>query len=718
MEGRFFVQLRLLLLTAAFVFSNIPGQAAQRRPPGQNVLLVTLDTIRPDRLSCYGSGFLITPNIDSLASRGALFERAFAHNPITLPSHANILLGTTPLNHGVHDNSRFRVDDTFLTLAEFMKSQGYATGAFIGAFALDARFGLSQGFDVYDQSFPSGPDRSTVSLERRAEDVIDSALSWLKGRPAKWFAWVHIWDPHSPYLPPEPFLSRFKSDPYSGEVAYVDAELGRLSDYLESEGMTESTFIILTGDHGESLGEHGELTHTYFAYNSTLWIPLVLAGPGIEASRIGDNVSHIDIFPTVCDLLQIEKPPSLQGASLLPLVGGKKSEKRPIYFESLAPFYNQGWAPLRGHIEGAEKFIDSPLPEFYNLEHDFNEQVNLAGNTDLNRYLKRQKELEEELSSIRQGQGDQKIDRQAQDKLRSLGYIVSSSIRQKESYGPEDDLKTLLPYQQKLDRAVIHFDEGQREKGIALLDELLKERTDLVPGFIYLSDIYKSQGQMEKASAILELGLKHNPDDYALLSTCGLLSVREGNWERGIEALEKALSYQDFDHELWNHLGYATWRKGDAQKALEYYGRALSLDGKDPFVLYNIGSLYLARFMNSKNRQDHFQAMESFKKAIETDPGYVLAYQGLGIGYRMQGLIREAISVWETALEMNPEDDFLVYSLGEAYFELGNKGQALSHFEKLLLLKKDSMTAEERSRIEKLILECKKEPETIFFRVL
>jgi len=703
----------LLPLAVGLIPCDYTLLGAQKKTSDLNVLLITIDTLRPDRLSCYSSNYLKTPSIDNLADRSALFERAFAHNPITLPSHANILLGTTPLSHGVHDNSQFWVDERFITMAEFLKERGYSTAAFIGAFALDSRFGLSQGFDVYDESYPSGPSAASMSPERKAEDVIQSALDWIKVRESKWFSWIHLWDPHAPYLPPDPFGVQFKDDPYSGEVAYVDSELGKVLDYLRTAGLMDQTIIILTGDHGESLGEHGELTHTYFAYNSTLWIPLIIAGPGIEAARIGENASHIDIFPTLCDLLEMKKPAFLQGVSLLPLIKGKTIGRRAIYFESLAPHYNQGWAPLKGFIEGDEKFIDSPLPEYYNLENDFDENKNSIENIDLDRYLKRIDEIEQAFSSPRMEQRDQRIDREAQEKLRSLGYVVSSGIQTQESYGPEDDLKTLLPLQQKLDRAVLLLDQGEADRGAEQFKEIILERKDLVPAYIYLSDVYSAQGKFDLAGSVLDEGLSNNPDSYALLSSYGVILVRLGRWDRGIEVLDKALSLLDFDYELWNQLGYAYWRKGEIQKALECYNEAISLDKNDPVVFFNFGSLYLSQYMRTQNKGQHLQAMESFKKAIELAPDYALAFRSLGIGYRVQGLADEAIAVWERALELSPGEDFLLYNLGEAHLERGSKVRALFYFEKLLETKKDSMTPEERGRIEALILECKKSGKTL-----
>ncbi len=295
---------------------NLSLEGALRKEKA-NVLLVTIDTLRTDRLSCYSDRYLKTVNIDRLARDGVVFERAFAHNPLTLPSHVNIMLGATPLYHGVSENARSVVSEEFLTLAEFLKAKGYMTAGFIGAFPLDSRFGLNQGFDVYDESYPAKTGRAFVYPERPAEKVIESALAWLAGISAnkQWFCWVHLWDPHAPYWPPEPYATRYKNDPYTGEVAYVDEQVGKLFEYLDKSHLKERTLIILTGDHGEALGEHGEMTHGYFAYNSTIWVPLIIAGPGIKPGRQDTYVAHVDLFPTVADYLGLPLPGHLQGVS-------------------------------------------------------------------------------------------------------------------------------------------------------------------------------------------------------------------------------------------------------------------------------------------------------------------------------------------------------------------------------------------------------------------
>jgi tetratricopeptide (TPR) repeat protein len=480
-----------------------------------------------------------------------------------------------------------------------------------------------------------------------------------------------------------------------------------LFDYLEKNSLLENTLIILTGDHGESLGDHGESTHGYFAYNSTLWVPLIIAGPGVNSGRIDEYVSHIDIFPTVCDFLGIEKPSFLQGVSLLPLIRGKKIKKRAIYFESLEAYYNRGWATLRGLIEREKKFIDSPIPEFYSLEDDFDEKTNLAQKTNLEKYQKKLKKIEEEFSLPLKSRTVQKIDREAQEKLRSLGYLASPVARLKKNAGPEYDLKTLLPFHKKLTMAIMFYEEGRTEGSVKLLEEIIQKRKDFAAAYTHLSRIYRYQGRIEKAIKLMEEGFKNNPDNYTIISTYGILLVEVGNLDSGIEVLQRGSQLLDFDPDLWNYLGVAYWKKGNYQKALEHYRRALSLDNNDAVIFNSLGTLYLSIFIRTKKVADHSQSIEYFKKAIELDPGLASAYNGLGGAYKIIGKIDDAISCWENSLKLNPNYDFAVYNLGMAFYEKEDKAQALGYFKKYLALKANNISPEEKKKIEDLIQKCR-----------
>ncbi len=707
MEKKTFRSILSFSVLIAFFLTSSPTYSIGINEKDWNVLLISIDTIRPDRLSCYSSEHLKTPHIEALASKGVVFDRAFAHNPTTLPSHVNILLGTTPLHHGVHANANFKVVDDHVTLAEFLKEKGYATGAFIGAFPLDSRFGLSQGFDLYDESYPSSPSSAFSAPERKAEEVIDLAIDWLSSQRSKWFSFIHLWDPHTMYAPPEPYLTRFKGDLYSGEVAYVDAELGKLFDYLEDRGFLENTVVILTGDHGESLGEHGEATHSYFAYNSTIWVPLLIAAPGLDPGRCADYVCHVDIFPTICDLLQFNKPSFLQGVSLHPIFEGKRIKKRQIYIESLDPYFNSGAAPLRGFIEEKMKFLDSPLPEYYDLSTDFNEENNIVQKIDLKKHQETLKDLMDQFSASQKKANSSKIDREALDKLRSLGYVSSTYANVRKNFGPEHDLKTLLPSQQRLDEAIILYDNGKTEESVKILEEIIREKKDLARAYLALYPMYNALGKPEKSLQVLEEGSRHNPDNYDILTSYGTLLIETGDLDRGIDVFQKALGLIDFDPMAWNYLGLAFWRKGDEQKALENYQKALAVDGTFAMTYANLGGLHFSKFSRTRQKSDYFQAMEYFKKAIEYDPDSAIAYKWLGVGYKIGGNVDAAITIWKRALELNPADGSVLLDLGKAHLEKNEKPTALEYFERYLGLRKDTLSPEERREIDTLIRLCK-----------
>jgi len=693
---------RVIALAAALGFPLLGGAAET------NVLLITVDTLRPDRLSCYSTAYVKTPEVDALGERGAIFERAYAHNPTTLPSHANILTGMTPPFHGVSENAKSKLPDACLTLAEYLRTKGYETGAFVGAFPLDSRFGLDQGFDVYDDSFPAPLARMGTSAERRAGEVVKAASAWISGRKGKWFCWVHLFDPHAPYAPPEPFLSRSKNDPYSGEAAYVDSELGRLFRDLRGSGLLERTLIVLTADHGESLGEHGELTHSYFAYNSTLHIPLVIAGPGIGPARVGANVSHCDIFPTVCELVGVAAPGGLQGRSLAGLMKGEKRSERPIYFESLEPYLNKGCAPLRGFIEGPIKYMDSPLPELYDLAADFDEQTNLADKRDLGPFKKKLDELRVSLASPLSATAMRPADSRTIEKLRSLGYVATPVAKVKTAYGAADDVKNFLPFQQRLEGAILMSDRGDVQGGIRALTALAAEKKDFTPAFIYLSQAFQAQGRTSEARETLEAGVSANPEDYSLLSSLGRLLVQARRYDRAAEVLGRALAVMDFDPTIWDDLGIVAMRKGEYSNALEYLAKAVELDGTFALAFSNIGAVRLEMYSRQGGKADDLAlAIESFRQAAALDATLGLAWRGLGVACRMNGDFSGAIAAWEKAVAADRADSFSRLSLGRAYLDRGDKSLARAAFEKYLEVRGPGIPADERAMVLALIEKCK-----------
>ncbi len=673
-----------------------------------NFLLITIDTLRSDRLSCYTDEHLRTPNIDSLAEKGILFSRAFANTSTTLPSHANILLGTTPLHHGVHENSNFIVREEFLTLAEHLKSYGYSTGAFVGAFPLDSRFGLTQGFDVYDDDYGSNKYQSLSYVERKAERVVDSALEWLKGQESPWFLWIHCFDPHDPYEPPEPFKTQYEKHPYNGEVAYVDFVLEKLFSNIEENHFYDNTLVIFTGDHGESLGQHGEMTHGFFAYNSSIWIPLIIAVPGVKKGKVEHYVSHVDIFPTVCDILDIEKPSFLQGISLLPAIKGKKLSKKPIYFESMYPYYSRGWAPLKGFIYGREKFIDSPIPELYDLNKDFDELKNLAERKNLDDYRKQLEVIIKNQSSPESIQAEKRIDRESLEKLRSLGYVSSSQASKKVSFGPEDDVKVFLPYSNKAMKAIDLYKDGKVKEGFELLKEVIAERKDIDIAYYNLATLYEKQERLRDALEVLKLGLENIPSSYEIFYNYVSLLIKTGQYDEIIKAFgEMKFRQMEHDPEIWNNLGIAYGKKGDSEKAIEIYEKAISIDNKYAVPFCNIGNVYYSLSLKTKDARVFQKSIQSFKKAIELDPDYPTPYYGLGIAYRQAGNLDGAIYCLEKALELRPDFGQALYNLGLVYLEKGDKDKALDYLNKYKENYYNLLPLGERKKLEDLIQKCR-----------
>ena len=351
----------------------------------RNVLLVTVDTLRADALGTDG-GPARTPHLDRLADAGIRFSFAHAHAVVTLPAHASILTGRYPYEHGYRDNAGFRLTPGTDTLASRLKAAGFATGAFIAAFPLDARFGLTPGFDVYDGRFDETAGGELLLPQRPGPAVVDRARAWIEARRDRWFAWVHVYEPHAPYTPPAPFDREYAGQPYYGEVAAADAALGPLLDAVRHS--PRPTLVVVTGDHGEALGEHGEATHGLFAYEPTLRVPLIIAeidadrrAEALRHNSAGRNVAqpfraagprgevssaaafHVDILPTILDAVNLPLPAGLPGRSLRTAAARDDATPRSSYFEAMSPALEYGWAPLTGVVVGREKYIELPLPE-------------------------------------------------------------------------------------------------------------------------------------------------------------------------------------------------------------------------------------------------------------------------------------------------------------------------------------------------------------------
>ena len=609
---------RCLLLIATLLGLGMTTLSSSSLPKDTNVLLVTIDTLRYDRVGILSDQYVKTPHLDRLARRSVVFTRAYAHNPLTRPSHANIMTGTTALYHGVNINPSLRLESRYLTLAEHLKQDKYKNGAFIGAFILDSRFGLDEGFDLYNDY--TGPQNfgNFDFVERRADEVIQLAKEWIDGQKGKWFCWVHVFDPHDPYQPPEPFKSQYPQDPYSGEVAFVDAQLGILFDSLEKSGSLERTIVIITSDHGEAFGEKEEITHGFFAYDNTMHIPLFLYYPGIEPKMVRENASHIDIFPTVCELLGLPIPAHIQGESLLPLAAGLERQKKKIYFESLSPHFSMDCAPLRGFIQGDIKFIDLPIKEVYNLDFDPQEETNLAPTADIPQLVK---ELEVLMKS-QKGRGA-KLAPAGKDadllKLQSLGY-VSGTPTPKKNYGAEDDLKSLAPVIAHLLQAVEDYKENKTDLALKKLNNVIRIRPTYTSAYSCLSFILYNTGQTDLALDTLKKGLARIPKDLQLTADLGVMLVMAKKSAEAIKYLEYCAKIDKFNPDYLNYLGRALMETGNYTRAEESLNQALKLDSRMVPAYNNLGYLNLLLYVKTEKPKYLDTAVQHFDQALGLNP--------------------------------------------------------------------------------------------------
>src|SRR5438093_5998304 len=414
----------LALLLLAGCWREPPGDVAAGRP---NVLLVTIDTLRADHLGCYGHAGAATATLAAVAAGGGSFATAIADVPLTGPSHASSLTGRTPLGHGFRDNGGYVIPAEAKTAADDFRQAGYRTAAFVSGFPLDRRFGFDRGFDAYDDHLPKGNDpRRTPYVERFADGTTDAALRWLAGpatgtRP--FFLWVHYYDPHAPYEPPGPLGERFRSSPYDGEIAFVDSQLARLLGALNDKRQLARTLVLVTADHGESLGEHGEGTHGLFVYDATLRVPWIMAGPGLDPGRVASTVARgIDVLPTLLDYAGLAPAPGIEGRSLRPAAEGREMSDAPAYAESLYGVREFGWAPLHAWRTARFKLIDAPRPELYDLDADAGERTNRVAELP-DRAAELRRPLQAALSASATPAAAASVDPETAARLAALGYV-------------------------------------------------------------------------------------------------------------------------------------------------------------------------------------------------------------------------------------------------------------------------------------------------------
>ena len=646
---------------------------------GGNVLLVTIDTLRRDRLGAYGNPNGLTPTLDRLCADGVRYTQAFSHVPMTLPAHTSILTGRTPRTHGVRDNGTFRLDDRVPTLASVLQQSGYRTGAFVGAFVLDARFGLTRGFDEYDDRYPHGAEGATFGFsERRAAEVVSAAGDWILAGgssspqppvPSPWFAWVHLFDPHAPYEAPAEY--RAGRSPYDAEVAYADAMLGRLLDRLNAAHALDHTLIVVTADHGESLGEHGEATHGLFAYDATLAVPLILNGPAVTRAVVDALVGHADILPTIVDLVSVAAPPGLDGRSLVQ----PPPADRVIEFEALDAHFTRGWAQLTGVVSSGWKYIDLPLPELYNLATDPRETQNLAL-----RDPSRREALARTLSRLALPAGaaaaaPRALNEDAAARLRSLGYVTASARPQRVST-EADDPKRLVALNERFTMALTAFNDGHRDVALSEFLALIRQRPDFITARTSAATVLVTSGRPADAVALLRAAPEVQATSPEILAKLGTALREAGDLRGAAVAFERSRAAGNQNPELLNDLGVVYGRLGRFDEARTLLRDLLRRDPNAAGVWNNLGVLELSTGHGE-------EAAASFRHAVEADPSMGDAWQGLGAAMLDRDRA-SAIDAWRRAERLRPRDYDLLFNLGMVLAESGVPGDAVPYLTRFI----------------------------------
>jgi choline-sulfatase len=707
----------LMLALAAACRREAPQAVVRAERP--NVLLVTIDTLRADHLGCYGRQIAETPTLDGLATRGVRFETAIAPAPLTGPSHASILTGRNPLGHGFRNNSGFVLAPTVSTLAEAFREGGYRTGAFVSGFPLDRRFGFDRGFQVYDDHLPRGNDRRrTPYVERNADDTTRAALGWLgpqrapAGGQGPWFLWVHYYDPHAPYEPPAVDLAeRFRATPYDGEIAFVDRQLGRLLQALGERAETDRTLVLVTSDHGESLGEHGEATHGIFIYDATIRVPWVMAGPGVGAGRVPRTVVRsIDVAPTLLDYAGLAPRKSVDGRSVRPAADGREMPDAPSYSESLYAEMELGWAPVHAWRTAGFKLIETTRPELYDLSQDPSETVNRFGDqparaADLRRGL---------AAALRQrppSNAAAPVDASTMERLKSLGYVSGpggSPRRGGVLRDAKDGVHLLRPLNRGMSaaradpelairelttvlnedpgllmarrtRAVAFAAAGRHELAVADLRQLEQDGLLTPEDAIVLGDNLRSVGRTAEASTVLERVARENPKFAQPLLSLAEVRIQEGKHAEATELCERVLKLVPDQIEALRRLGDLALLRGDLGAADARYSRILALDPADVPAMTKLGVVSMR-----SGRGD--RAMNLFRQVLQHDPknGEALLY--LAGALASGGRPADALPYFERALNAGPRSTMALNGLGLTRLATGDRSGAAAAFRESLRL--------------------------------
>lgn len=692
----------LSLMFLALVALPSPASAEQNSSVPPSVLLVTLDTTRADHLGCYGASFAATPNLDALAAAGVRFDEAISPAPLTLPSHASLFTGLVPRRHGVRDNTLFRLGKEPSVLAEVLRTHGYETAAFVSSVVLDRVTGIDRGFESYDDTVRVGAREAFDYRERAAGQTNDVTLSRLDDLEGPFFLWVHYFDPHLPYVPPEPFRRRYAGRPYDGEIAYMDEQFGHL--LAAAKRKSSSLIVIVAGDHGESLGDHGEDSHGVFIYQSTQRVPLLMAGPGVPRGRVVNrHVGLVDVFPTVLDLIGLPALPDLDGVSVVPLMRGEDAPTRDYELESFYSTHAYGWSPPRALVRGNDKFILLPRTELYSLSDDPAEKKNLAGARP-----KRSSELEEALSALIEedeggSSGEAPDLAEQRRRLEALGYVGGRSTGEAEDViDPKDGIRWIAD----LDAGRRAYQTGRPADGIEPLKRLLARNPENVPALLALSMCYLGAGRTESAVEADRRALAIAPEDdlvhFNLANALAMqgqaspaaLAEARVHYERAVQLNPR------FADAYLNYASFLQRTESDGA-ALAILERARSAGVRDPELETRIGVFEL-------KRGEVEAAKQALRRGLDLNPRAEGSLEAMATIAQRQGRYEEAAHYFERLLEVRPSAR-IAFTLGSIRLDqLGDRAAAKVAFERALELSAPDDSV--RTRLQGLIEELSDPP--------
>jgi len=644
----FLLILTLLIVAAAIISVLILKNITSPVPSGKNLnyVLITVDTLRADRLGCYGFSRIKTPAIDSFAQQGVTFERCIAQTPLTLPSHTSLMTGTFPTFNGVRDNGGFLVPEELNTLAELFKGKGYETAAFVASYVLDSKWGLDQGFDHYFDNFDLSKFK-TISLgrvQRRGDEVIEQVLPWLEEHQKnKFFTWVHLYDPHTPYEPPSPYKEQYPGKPYLGEIAYTDSLMSQLLQHLQENQLMENTILIFASDHGESLGEHKETTHGFFVYQEGIHVPLIFVTPfqklrGIKCSSV---VSLADVMPTILDWAEIDIPPEVQGTSLLPLF--RKDKKGSDYFSYAETFYprlHYGWSELTTIQDSRYKLVVAPRLELYDIVNDPEEAHNIVNEKP--QEARRLKSLIDDfVEKTSQNSFDldyTHMDEETRQKLTALGYIGTFTELEKEGRKLSDPKDKIVIFN-RLSKARELGMQEEYEESTRILKNILEEDPEVVDAYFALGNVY----------------YKWDKFDLAL------------------ESFKKAFEKRPNDPFTVINIANAHMKMGQVDEAESFIQSVLPSLPPDSQINFILGNIY-------KIKENYSEAEKYYRECLRLNPSSVSANNALGKIFLLQGQLDKSEKYLKKAKELNPKLPNLHFNLAQLAEARGNMDKALEEY--------------------------------------